>query len=158
VAKKKGKESEDEEQVYYMQQRTSDLEVGVFCVGVSDASSGPSPYVWVGKVTAVSDDKQTFSRHICDCLTAGWKKECLTAPWHMRTNGNIAARTQHGCLHSSVMMYFKKWGKDKKYLPRLGHLQSFRTEWCDPAAVGATEEREGDDDSEGSVYAPDDSE
>jgi hypothetical protein len=114
-----GKESADEEgkrQPPAMTERFEEdfkeCKVGAFCVGLAEASSGPTPYIFMGKITSVDSATKTMTLVSFNSTKDSWKKECLHHKWHLQ-GGDVRIQQPH----YAVMGYFAKENKDKK-LPK----------------------------------------
>ena len=87
--------------------------VGHYCVGLNETSSGPSPYMFVGKIVAVNSENRTFRYKPLKCTADSWSAECLKKPWHDH-------RLEEDCNpHYSVMFYCKALTKTNK-IPAAG--------------------------------------
>ena len=91
----------------------SKCKVGTFCIGLNETSEGPSPYVFVGKVTSVNQDDKTFQYKRYYSTADSWKEACLTKPWHPRSSQDSTDENPH----HSVMKYFKQLNKNNR-LPK----------------------------------------
>jgi hypothetical protein len=80
----------------------------MYCVGLAQASSGPSPYIFVGKITSVDKDARTFCMKELKCTKDPWKQECMAAPWHPGTDP-VTTKP-----HYAVMAYLPKLNQGGK--------------------------------------------
>jgi hypothetical protein len=80
------------------------------CIGLVETSVGPSPYVFVGKITSVNLTDKTFKYKPYRCTADPWTIACLDKPWHVQPARNLEEENPH----YSVMHYFKKLNNNKK--------------------------------------------
>jgi hypothetical protein len=83
---------------------------GSYCVGLAEAASGPSPYIFVGLIISVekAKDKKSFHQitmHDLRCTSDPWTKGCLDKPWHRSKTHATAIQVRP---HYSVMSYSTK--------------------------------------------------
>jgi hypothetical protein len=76
-----------------------------YCVGIgrADPGEGPTPYIFVGIITAVAKKARTFQVKRLKCTKDPWTKECLKAEWYSDARAAVMK-----CEHYAVMAYFTK--------------------------------------------------
>ena len=83
-----------------------------YCVGLVETSVGPSPYVFVGKITSVNKKEKTFRYKPHTSTVDPWTITCLEKPWHIQPGSTYEENP-----HYSVMFYFKML-KQNKAIPK----------------------------------------
>ena len=103
----------------------SKCQVGKFCIGLNEASVGPSPYLFVGKITSVNLDDKTFEYKRYRSTVDPWTEACLAKPWHTHSKDGTDRNPHH-----SVIAYFKNL-KQNKQIPKAAAnaVQSRNISW-----------------------------
>ena len=81
-----------------------------YCVGLAEAASGPSPYIFVGLIISVEKAKDNkgfhqITMHDLRCTSDPWAKGCLNKQWHRQKTSATAIQVRP---HYSVMCYSTK--------------------------------------------------
>jgi len=69
-------------EVWRFEENFKECKVNKFCVGLAETTKGPSPYIFVGKITSVNKDTKYITMTSYTCTGDSWKKECLDKAWN----------------------------------------------------------------------------
>ena len=83
-----------------------------FCVGLAETTKGPSPYIFVGKITHVDPVGKTLNIKPLHCTEDTWSKDCLHGGWFIHPQDPTQNQP-----HYAIMGYAKKLNRNNK-LPR----------------------------------------
>jgi hypothetical protein len=101
-------------------------QVNKFCIGLGVTATGPSPYLFVGKITSVNQDEKMFKCKPFKCTVDPWTPACLDKPWHAHPHDDEDENP-----HYSVMHYFPKL-KQNKAIPKAAKdaVYNRRIQWA----------------------------
>jgi hypothetical protein len=85
-----------------------ECKVGTYCVGLAHAKTGPTPYIFMGRITEVNTPNKTMTMKPYTCTKSSWKPACLDSKWHQH-----AKTTPQLQPHYAIMAYFPKMNKSK---------------------------------------------
>ena len=111
--------------VWRFEEDFSTCQVNKFCIGLIETSAGPSPYLFVGKITAVNPDERTFKYKPYKCVVNPWTPACLDKPWHTHPQ-----TIEEENPHYAVMKYFRNL-KANKAIPKaaVDAVRNRRIQW-----------------------------
>ena len=120
-------EQQEEHNNRRFEEMLSECTVGVMAVGMCEATSGPSPYIFVGQVVSVERDAKPYPMFTMvpfNCVADSWHPDCLHRRWNK-------ARGQVRFPHYSVMQYFPRLNKNSNQIPRkvVGEVQKRNIKW-----------------------------
>jgi hypothetical protein len=100
--------------------------VGSFCVGLAHATTGPTPYVFMGCITEVNTAERTMMMKPYNSTLASWDPACIDSKWHRHGNGITISQP-----HYAIMAYFPKENKSHE-LPAVvkNKVRSRAIEWA----------------------------
>jgi hypothetical protein len=89
---------------------------GVLCIGVANAVSGPSPYIFVGKVVSkdINPTHALITMAPMQCTVDPWSHDCLGARWNP-----VKGQARETMPHYSMMMYFTSFNGTRNNKNRL---------------------------------------
>jgi hypothetical protein len=83
-----------------------------YCLGLAEAEEGPTPYLFVGKITSVDKETRLFKMKHLRCTKDPWEKESLTAGWN-----TVPRQVELEMPHYAVICYIPTLNKSGK-LPK----------------------------------------
>jgi hypothetical protein len=116
----------DANRVWRFEEDFKKCQVNKFCIGLGVTTAGPSPYVFLGKITSVNQDEKTFKCKLFKCTVDPWTPACLDKPWHAHPQDDEDENP-----HYSVMHYFAKL-KQNKAIPKAAKdaVDNRRIQWA----------------------------
>jgi hypothetical protein len=98
--------------------------VGSFCVGLAHATTGPTPYIFMGCITEVNTAERTMMVKPYNSTHASWDPACIDSKWHRHGNGTSQP-------HYAIMAYFPKENRSHELPAAVKNKVRSRTiEWA----------------------------
>jgi hypothetical protein len=100
----------------------------LLCVGLAEADKGPTPFIFVGKITTVNPQERTFKMKPMRCRIHPWTAACAKAVWYMPSRNQVNEEYPH----YAVLGYVKSWTKNGKIpAPVQRGISERAIMWCE---------------------------